>query len=83
MKSVKVGVLVSLIAGLVAGNAFATTYYARVDGDDSKDGKSWANAVKTLSKLMSLSSGTELILSNGVYSTGSVPFYRSNVILRG
>ena len=83
MKSVKVGVLVSLIAGLVAGNAFATTYYARVDGDDSKDGKSWANAVKTLSKLMQLSNGTELILSNGVYSTGQVSFNRSNVILRG
>ena len=39
MKSMKLGVLASLVVGLMAGNAFAVTYYARVDGDDSKDGK--------------------------------------------
>ena len=48
MKSMKLGVLASLVVGLMAGNAFAVTYYARVDGDDSKDGKSWANAADTV-----------------------------------
>ena len=74
------GVAVSLLAV----QAFATTYYVKVDGDDSKDGKSWENAWAT-PKLTGLGgNGHEVVISNGVYHMTDRMYYgNSRTTLRG
>ena len=55
-----------------AMSAFSATYYVKPDGDDSKDGKSWANAFKTANKGFSTinvvaNRGSDLIIAPGEY----------------
>jgi predicted outer membrane repeat protein len=46
----------------------AATYYVKVNGDDSKDGRSWSNAYKTLQKaLATATSGDEIWVAKGTY----------------
>ena len=57
-------------------SAFSATYYVKPDGDDSKDGKSWANALATPNKgfaKVNSNKGSTLIITNGVYQlTGAI-----------
>ena len=46
-----------------------TTYYVKTNGDDSKDGLSWTNAVQTLQKALDLATsiGDEIWIARGTY----------------
>ena len=64
------GVAVAVVVAIVALRISATTYYVSPIGNDTNDGKSWVTAVATVTKGISLASGTkgsELVISNGVY----------------
>ena len=55
-----------------AMSAFSATYYVKPDGDDNKDGKSWANAFKTANKGFSTinitdNRGSTLVIAPGEY----------------
>ena len=62
-----------LAVAFMIGAAQATTYYVKPDGDDAKDGKSWANAFKTANKGFSTinvneNRGSDLIIAPGEYA---------------
>ena len=67
---------VALAGMLLSGTVQSATYYVKPDGDDSKDGKSWANALATPNKgfaKVNSSKGSTLIISNGIYQlTGAI-----------
>jgi len=44
----KVVLLAGVLLMVVTGIGWATTYYVKTDGDDSKDGLSWENAKQTI-----------------------------------
>ena len=65
-----------LIGMLLSGTVQAATYYVKPDGDDTKDGKSWANALATPNKgfaKINNDKGSTLVISNGIYRlTGAI-----------
>ena len=70
------GVFVALAGMLLSGTIQAATYYVKPDGDDTKDGKSWANAFKTANKgfstiNVSANRGSDLIIAPGEYALTS------------
>ena len=65
-----------LAAMFMIGAAQSATYYVKPDGDDSKDGKSWATAFATPNKgftKVNSNKGSTLFITNGVYRlTGAI-----------
>ena len=58
-------VLCLLLSGTIVAQ---TTYYVTTSGDDTKDGKSWGNAFRTLQKAIATTiSGDQVWVAAGTY----------------
>ena len=75
---------VFLLAGVCASQA--VTYYVAVDGDDTRTGLDWANALATIGNAVSKANrgtgGDTVLVSNGTYTLTSYIFITNGMTVR-